>query len=376
MVPQMAGPGDPPRALSAHWGLPRGTLAGCSVGWRTALTGCACRDLPLCDIIQLHGGRRVHGAGHPPSEHRRRLRRGEGLHHTRGHRRLPHRADQCESPALEGPWGTGEWGDRHPRGGGMRPRAPAAWHHEAYATVHRAHASPHSPTPQGGVTGEQQGAHSPLQGPACCCSGTPTLTQQGVLRTHQPAFVSPALCPGGLEDRGSCLEQVCVSRRVAGRLRPEAPGGCNRAGSAGPAWGPEEEQTPPAGPLSYGAGPFCPHCPVPCGRAKGRRRARHLCPPPRQGLCEEGVCQGCSFKHCSEPRGRGHRGGGKAECRGGPGATCSHAPPPGSALTQEIGDLLQSRGHEWGVTTGRKRRCGWLDLVILRYAHMVNGFTA
>ncbi|TKC42531.1 hypothetical protein EI555_012763, partial [Monodon monoceros] len=42
----------------------------------------------------------------------------------------------------------------------------------------------------------------------------------------------------------------------------------------------------------------------------------------------------------------------------------------------EIGDLLQSRGHEWGVTTGRKRRCGWLDLMTLRYAHMVNGFTA
>ncbi|XP_003214340.2 adenylosuccinate synthetase isozyme 1 [Anolis carolinensis] len=42
----------------------------------------------------------------------------------------------------------------------------------------------------------------------------------------------------------------------------------------------------------------------------------------------------------------------------------------------EIGGLLQSRGHEWGVTTGRKRRCGWLDLVILRYAHMINGFTA
>uniref|UniRef100_G3TB45 Adenylosuccinate synthetase isozyme 1 n=1 Tax=Loxodonta africana TaxID=9785 RepID=G3TB45_LOXAF len=42
----------------------------------------------------------------------------------------------------------------------------------------------------------------------------------------------------------------------------------------------------------------------------------------------------------------------------------------------EIGDLLQNRGHEWGVTTGRKRRCGWLDLTILRYAHMINGFTA
>ncbi|XP_043930284.1 adenylosuccinate synthetase isozyme 1 [Protopterus annectens] len=42
----------------------------------------------------------------------------------------------------------------------------------------------------------------------------------------------------------------------------------------------------------------------------------------------------------------------------------------------DIGDLLQSRGHEVGVTTGRKRRCGWLDLVILRYANMINGFTA
>ncbi|KAL2082735.1 hypothetical protein ACEWY4_022553 [Coilia grayii] len=42
----------------------------------------------------------------------------------------------------------------------------------------------------------------------------------------------------------------------------------------------------------------------------------------------------------------------------------------------DIGELLQTRGHEVGVTTGRKRRCGWLDLVILRYAHMINGFTA
>ncbi|XP_041037145.1 adenylosuccinate synthetase isozyme 2 isoform X1 [Carcharodon carcharias] len=42
----------------------------------------------------------------------------------------------------------------------------------------------------------------------------------------------------------------------------------------------------------------------------------------------------------------------------------------------EIGELLQSRGSEVGVTTGRKRRCGWLDLVLLKYAHMINGFTA
>uniref|UniRef100_A0A7N8X4E7 Adenylosuccinate synthetase n=1 Tax=Mastacembelus armatus TaxID=205130 RepID=A0A7N8X4E7_9TELE len=42
----------------------------------------------------------------------------------------------------------------------------------------------------------------------------------------------------------------------------------------------------------------------------------------------------------------------------------------------EIGALLQSRGREFGVTTGRKRRCGWLDLILVRYAHMVNGFSA
>ncbi|KAJ7409835.1 Adenylosuccinate synthetase isozyme 2 [Willisornis vidua] len=42
----------------------------------------------------------------------------------------------------------------------------------------------------------------------------------------------------------------------------------------------------------------------------------------------------------------------------------------------EIGELLQLRGKEFGVTTGRKRRCGWLDLVSLRYAYMINGFTA
>ncbi|XP_066534825.1 adenylosuccinate synthetase isozyme 2 isoform X2 [Hoplias malabaricus] len=42
----------------------------------------------------------------------------------------------------------------------------------------------------------------------------------------------------------------------------------------------------------------------------------------------------------------------------------------------DIGELLQTRGKEVGVTTGRKRRCGWLDLVLVKYAHMINGFTA
>ncbi|KAL5272049.1 hypothetical protein ACHWQZ_G000304 [Mnemiopsis leidyi] len=44
-------------------------------------------------------------------------------------------------------------------------------------------------------------------------------------------------------------------------------------------------------------------------------------------------------------------------------------------LTDEIGEAMVNIGHEYGVTTGRKRRCGWLDLMVLRYSHMVNGFT-
>uniref|UniRef100_H3DHY0 Adenylosuccinate synthetase n=1 Tax=Tetraodon nigroviridis TaxID=99883 RepID=H3DHY0_TETNG len=44
--------------------------------------------------------------------------------------------------------------------------------------------------------------------------------------------------------------------------------------------------------------------------------------------------------------------------------------------SNDVGELLQSRGKEVGVTTGRKRRCGWLDLVLVRYAHMINGFSA
>ncbi|MDA0767252.1 MAG: adenylosuccinate synthase, partial [Verrucomicrobia bacterium] len=41
----------------------------------------------------------------------------------------------------------------------------------------------------------------------------------------------------------------------------------------------------------------------------------------------------------------------------------------------EISDYLHSLGREFGATTGRPRRCGWLDTVILRFACMVNGVT-
>ncbi len=39
-----------------------------------------------------------------------------------------------------------------------------------------------------------------------------------------------------------------------------------------------------------------------------------------------------------------------------------------------IGDSLQKMGKEFGATSGRKRRCGWLDLNIVRYAHRLNHF--
>ncbi|MCH3942640.1 MAG: adenylosuccinate synthase [Atopobiaceae bacterium] len=41
----------------------------------------------------------------------------------------------------------------------------------------------------------------------------------------------------------------------------------------------------------------------------------------------------------------------------------------------EVGDKLSSVGHEFGVTTGRKRRCGWYDAVVVNYAARVNGLT-
>lgn len=45
-------------------------------------------------------------------------------------------------------------------------------------------------------------------------------------------------------------------------------------------------------------------------------------------------------------------------------------------LLDETGDTIRELGHEYGTTTGRPRRCGWLDLVTLKYAKRVNGLTA
>lgn len=44
-------------------------------------------------------------------------------------------------------------------------------------------------------------------------------------------------------------------------------------------------------------------------------------------------------------------------------------------LTNEVGKKIQEIGHEFGVTTGRPRRCGWFDSVIMKYAVLVGGIT-
>ena len=51
------------------------------------------------------------------------------------------------------------------------------------------------------------------------------------------------------------------------------------------------------------------------------------------------------------------------------------AGPFPTELTDAVGERLREAGGEYGTTTGRPRRCGWLDLTILRYAARINGLT-
>lgn len=50
--------------------------------------------------------------------------------------------------------------------------------------------------------------------------------------------------------------------------------------------------------------------------------------------------------------------------------------PMPTELAGPEGDLLRRRGHEFGAVTGRPRRCGWFDAVVVRYAARVNGLDA
>lgn len=51
------------------------------------------------------------------------------------------------------------------------------------------------------------------------------------------------------------------------------------------------------------------------------------------------------------------------------------AGPFPTELHDETGARIRDLGHEYGAVTGRERRCGWIDLVALRYAIMINGVT-
>ncbi len=51
------------------------------------------------------------------------------------------------------------------------------------------------------------------------------------------------------------------------------------------------------------------------------------------------------------------------------------AGPMPTELKDAVGDKIRTRGREFGTTTGRPRRVGWLDLVAVRYAVMINGIT-
>ena len=51
------------------------------------------------------------------------------------------------------------------------------------------------------------------------------------------------------------------------------------------------------------------------------------------------------------------------------------AGPFPTELHDQLGDRLRKAGHEFGTTTGRERRCGWLDMVALRYSARINSLT-
>ncbi len=51
---------------------------------------------------------------------------------------------------------------------------------------------------------------------------------------------------------------------------------------------------------------------------------------------------------------------------------CTDSPHVPNREDAQYGEQLQSIGKEFGVTTGRKRRCGWLDLVLVKYSSQVN----
>ena len=82
------------------------------------------------------------------------------------------------------------------------------------------------------------------------------------------------------------------------------------------------------------------------------------------------ICAGCCTGLGVSPRTIGELYGiFKAYC------TRVGSGPFPTELHDETGEAMCERGHEFGSVTGRRRRCGWIDLVALRYAVMIDGVT-
>lgn len=82
------------------------------------------------------------------------------------------------------------------------------------------------------------------------------------------------------------------------------------------------------------------------------------------------ICAGCCTGLGVAPRNIGEVYGiFKAYC------TRVGSGPFPTELSDTTGDTMCERGHEFGSVTGRRRRCGWIDLVALRYAIMIDGVT-
>ena len=82
------------------------------------------------------------------------------------------------------------------------------------------------------------------------------------------------------------------------------------------------------------------------------------------------ICAGCCTGLGVAPRNIGEVYGiFKAYC------TRVGSGPFPTELNDTTGDTMCERGHEFGSVTGRRRRCGWIDLVALRYAIMIDGVT-
>ena len=58
------------------------------------------------------------------------------------------------------------------------------------------------------------------------------------------------------------------------------------------------------------------------------------------------------------------------------GTRVGSGPMPSELIDDAAGELIRERGHEYGTTTGRPRRCGWFDGVAARYANRINRFDA